>query len=236
MSVFYTIKYFPRRQFTMQQIKHHQVLSFVQSYLPINPIVVEAGAFDGTDTKKMAALWPEGTIHAFEPVPENAQLLTSNTGDIKNIFSYTVALSNHTGSENFYLAKNPKKIEKPCQAGSLLAPKERLEASPMVYEEVIQVPTITLDEWSAQHGVHSVDFLWLDLQGHELSVMKASPRMMSTVKAVYTEVHFIDAYHGQSSYLELKNYLESQGFTMVARDFEEPPHWFFGNALFVRLS
>ncbi|BDC34117.1 hypothetical protein Noda2021_00750 [Candidatus Dependentiae bacterium Noda2021] len=218
----------------MQRIKHHQILSFVQPYLPVNPIIVEAGAFDGTDTKKMAALWPEGCVHAFEPVPENAHLLAANTTHVENIVRHSVALSNHTGTENFHLAKNPQKMEKPCQAGSLLAPKDRLEASPMVYKEVIQVPTITLDAWAQHNDIDHVDFLWLDLQGHELSVMKASPQIMSTVKAIYTEVHFIDAYHGQSSYSELKQYLESLGFSMIARDFDEPPTWFFGNALFVK--
>ena len=30
------------------------------SLLPGNPVIVEAGAFDGTDTKKLAAFWPKG--------------------------------------------------------------------------------------------------------------------------------------------------------------------------------
>ncbi|MFZ5953915.1 MAG: FkbM family methyltransferase [Candidatus Dependentiae bacterium] len=219
----------------MKQIKHHQILETVKPYLPNAPIVVEAGAFDGADTKKMALLWPEGTIHAFEPVPKNFELLKNNTVAYKNICCYPLALSNTTGYATFYSAINPAKPDKPCQAGSLLAPKERLSHSPMVYQETIQVPAITLDDWAEKEEVNQVDFLWLDMQGHELSVIKSSPVIMTTVKAIYTEVHFIEAYEGQSSYQELKNYLESIGFTMVARDFTEPPSWFFGNALFVRL-
>lgn len=218
----------------MKQFKHHQILDLVKPYLSSSPTIVEAGAFDGTDTKKMSLLWPEGTIHAFEPVPKNFEMLTQATADYKNVHCYPLALSDVSGYATFYTAINPSKPEKPCQAGSLLAPKERLGVSPMVYQDTIQVPSVTLDKWAREHEVSHVDFLWFDMQGHELSVIKNSPSIIKTVKAIYTEVHFIDAYQGQSSYSEIKDYLESIGFEMVARDFTEPPSWFFGNALFVR--
>lgn len=218
----------------MKQFKHHQIIDLVKQFLPSNPVVVEAGAFDGTDTKKMSLTWPSGIIHAFEPVPQNFQLLHDNTVIFNNIRCYPLALSDASGYATFFTAVNPSKPEKPCQAGSLLAPKERLTHSPMVYQQTIQVPAVTLDAWAQQNDVDRIDFLWLDLQGHELSVIKSSPHIIATVRVLYTEVHFIEAYEGQSSYNELKNYLESIGFVMVGRDFTEPPTWFFGNALFVR--
>lgn len=219
----------------IKQIKHRQIIETVRAYLPENPIIVEAGAFDGSDTKKMAMQWPIGMIHAFEPVPQNFELLQHNMAGYSNVRCYNYALSDVTGFATFYNAINPAKPDKPCQAGSLLAPKERLSRSPIIYQETIQVPAITLDNWAEQNAIDHIDFLWLDMQGHELAVIKSSPKILARVKAIYTEVHFIEAYEGQSSYQEIKNYLESLGFVMVARDFNEPPAWFFGNALFVRI-
>ena len=39
-------------------------------FIPADAVIVEAGAHRGFDTVQFARLWPEGTIHAFEPVPE----------------------------------------------------------------------------------------------------------------------------------------------------------------------
>jgi len=59
----------------------------------------------------------------------------------------------------------------------------------------------------------------LDLQGSELDVIMASPIILNTVKAIYTEVEFIEAYKGQHLYTDVKNFLESQGFKIIAKDF-----------------
>jgi len=49
--------------------KPHQFVDIVAPYLPANPVIIEAGAFNGSDTIKLAKKWPQATIHAFEPVP-----------------------------------------------------------------------------------------------------------------------------------------------------------------------
>lgn len=48
----------------------HKTIETLKQFLPGNPVIVEAGAFDGNDTAKMALQWPQGIIHAFEPLPE----------------------------------------------------------------------------------------------------------------------------------------------------------------------
>ena len=54
----------------MELFKKNNLLPLISPLLPNNPIVVEAGAFNGADTKEISQFWPQGTIHAFEPVPE----------------------------------------------------------------------------------------------------------------------------------------------------------------------
>jgi len=215
--------------------KPHTVFDLVRPYLPNNPIIVEAGAFDGNDTKKFVSHWPACTIHAFEPVPAIFQRLERNTLHLPQVKRYPIALSNANGSATFFVAEKPNKPGVPTQAGSLLVPKERLYHSPIQFPRTMQVSTITLDIWAHEHQIDHVDMLWLDMQGHELSVMQASPDILRTVKIIHTEVSFIESYAQQPQYVHVKDWLESQGFTLIGTDFTYPPTWFFGNALFARM-
>ncbi|MCX5921901.1 MAG: FkbM family methyltransferase [Candidatus Dependentiae bacterium] len=214
--------------------KSHLALTHVKKYLPDNPIVVEAGAFEGKETLHMSTLWPKGTMHAFEPVPEIFEKLAANTVHMPNVIRYPLALSNTTGTATLYISEKPNKPDIASQGNSLLKPKERLKLSPLVFPTTLEVPTITLDDWQKKYNISHVDLLWLDLQGCELNVLKSCPNIMNHVKVVYTEVEFVEAYEGQYLYPDVVAWLGQQGFTMVGRNFPDNPTWFFGNALFVR--
>lgn len=217
----------------IQQCNRHTVLPLVQAHIPHNPIIVEAGAFNGTDTVRLAHFWPSGTVHAFEPVPTIFAQLEQATAAIANIKRYPYALGEKDGTAPLYLSVK-KETDTPHQASSLLKPKERLNWSPITYPTTIAVTTITLDSWMAQQGIERIDFLWLDVQGYALNILQASPSAVTTLKALYVEVEFVEAYEGQHQYPETRAWLESQGFTMVARDFTDTSHWFYGNALFCK--
>lgn len=211
-----------------------ELLPLLTTLLPDNPIIVEAGAFDGTDSKKLALHWPKGTIHAFEPVPEIFTLLEKNTHDLPNIKRYPYALSNQNGSSLFYVSENPKRPGKPCQAGTLLKPQERLSWSPIFYPTTTTVSTITLKQWMNITNINYIDLLWLDLQGNEFAVLHDSEDILPSIKLIYTEVSFINAYEGQPKYSEVLTWLEKRGFEIVAQDFNDTISWFFGNILLRR--
>lgn len=216
-------------------IKPHEAARFISQFLPSNPIIIEAGAFDGTDTKRLAHQLPNGIIHAFEPVPEIFDRLTKNTEHLPNIFRHKIALSDRIGNATFYVSEKPNKPGIASQAGSLRAPKERLQHSPIIFPHNIMVPTITITDWAQQNSIDHVDMLWLDMQGQELNVLKSiSSELLATVKVIHTEVGFIEAYEGQPTYNIVKEWLEKKGFTEVARDFENTTDWFFGNIVVVK--
>ncbi len=208
------------------------VLEFVQPYLPINPVIVEAGAFKGAGTVKLAEKWPKGTVHAFEPVPQIFRELQNYSGLYYNVKRYACALSDSCGMAEFHVSEKPTRPGEPSQGGSLLKPKERLKWSNLEYKKTMQVPTMTLDYWAEKYKIEEIDFLWLDMQGCELNVMKAAPNMLAKVKVIYTEVEFVEAYEGQYQYGDVRSWLESQGFTMIAKDFTNQKDWFFGNCVF----
>lgn len=215
-------------------LKKPQILALIDRYLPDHATIIEAGAFDGKDTLANAARWSSSTIHAFEPVPAIYQLLTTNVAPLHSVHTHNVALSSATGKAQFHVSEKPSRPGKPFQAGSLHEPHERLAWSDARYIQTITVPTIRLEDWARTQRINRIDMLWLDAQGHELEILHGATQLLPTVSVIYTEVHFIQAYHGQPLYQELKLWVEARGFTQIAQDFQDQSRWFFGNVLFVR--
>lgn len=218
----------------MQKITKKNLLPTIAPYLPCNPLIVEAGAFTGKDSLFLHAFWPEATLHVFEPVTEIFELLCETVRPHPNIHTHPYALGAHTGNAPMHISAHPDKPGRPYPAASLLAPKERLSWSKVTYPSTRQVATITLDDWAVQQAIDRIDFLWLDVQGYALPILQASLRILATVRVIYVEVEFIEAYEHQKTYLDVKAWLEQHGFSMIGQDFDDMQQWFFGNALFIR--
>lgn len=213
------------------------MINFVKPYLPKNPVILEAGAFDGSETIKMKTVWPESKIYTFEPVTELYEKLKYNTRNLKNVHCFKLALSDKDGMATFYLSENSNFPGVVSMSSSLLKPKEHLNHAPEVlFKNKIAVQTITLNKWSRLNNVTKIDFLWLDMQGYELNALKATPKnLLDTVRAIVTEVEFTEAYKGQYLYKDVKKWLEEKGFVLIGKNFDEKNrgHW-FGDAIFVK--
>lgn len=209
------------------------VLKIVEHYLPKNPTILEAGAYDGTDTLEIAKFFPQAIIYSFEPIPYlYKHLATKATTNPTRIFAYQKALGDFMGTSVMYVSEESYAPGIPSQSSSLLAPKEHLNYSSTLFKEKIDVTVTTIDAWAKLAGVDHIDFMWLDMQGYELNALKASPKILKTVKALLTEVEFVEAYEQQYQYNDVKSWLEEQGFTLIAENFGE--NSWFGDALFVR--
>ena len=167
------------------------------------------------------------SIHSFEPIPQLFAQLKENIKPYNNIFPYSVALSDFTGNSEMFVSSGTSQF-----SSSLLTPKEHLTEHPEVnFHTKIKVKTITLDHWAQDNNVDRIDLLWLDLQGSEPAVLKASPKILNTVKAIYTEVSLKELYNATPLYPEFRQWLEAQDFRVER---EELAWEDAGNVLFVR--
>jgi FkbM family methyltransferase len=200
---------------------------FIQTYLPENPIILEAGAYNGNDTEQMATMWPGCTIYAFEPIPELYESVYQKAVKCPQIKCFNLALSNANGTADFYVSSGSSN-----QSSSLLKPKEHLRMHPDVeFKTKIHVQTSTLDDWAEQNNVDHIDFMWLDMQGGEYQMLKNSTKILPTVKVIFTEISYIELYEGCPNFPEFKAWMESQGFKLIAENYV-CCGW--GDALFVR--
>lgn len=186
--------------------KNEETLKLIKTIIPENSVIVEAGAHYGEDTKTMSELWPQGTIHAFEPLPNSFKRLIPWIEDCENVICYPYALSAKTGDSVFYVSTNND------GASSLLAPTSIITGSIKFTPDPITVKCTTLDEWAKQNSIDHVDFMWLDMEGHELDTLKASSHIFSKTIAVYTEVNRRRFREGTPLYEEVRDWFYLMGF------------------------
>ena len=211
-----------------------EVIQFLSRYLPSNPIIIDSGAFNGAETLAMASIMPSAKIYAFEPDPTNYQNLVKTVQGRSNISCFALALSDKIGVALFHRSELDGAIS---QSGSLLIPKDHLNIWPTIhFNKTISVQTTTLDAWAQEHNIDHIDLLWLDMQGMELNVLKASPHILKTVKVIYTEVEFTEQIPAaEALYEDVQAWLEQQGFILVAKNFEKPSkEAAFGDILMIR--
>jgi FkbM family methyltransferase len=215
-------------KFAIPKVRNENIskVSF-KKYLPKNPIIIDCGAHDGADTVQLAKTF-KGTVHAFEPVDAIFKRLQNRAKNFANVFCYQIALSDTNGTQKFYVSEGESD-----GSSSLLEPQDHLKDHPDTYfNETITVTTLTLDAWAESNNIKHVDLLWLDMQGFELNMLKASKIILPTVKVIHTEISVTETYKGVPTYEAYKQFLESIGF--VVETVAIPNGWDMGNVLFVR--
>jgi FkbM family methyltransferase len=202
--------------------------NFIAHFLPPNPIILDAGAHNGSDSREFSQLLPSATIIACEPVPNLFQTLKENTQDCTNIIYVQKALSSQRGEAWIYVSQGGD------ASSSLLIPEQQKfqQYFPHItFPYALKIETLTLDDLAEELQLDHIDFLCLDLQGVELMVLKAAPKILKTVKAIYTEVNYTSVYENTPLYPEVKAWLEENGFVQIAHIIH---HRTFGDAFFIR--
>lgn len=199
-----------------------EMLHYVKRFLPPAPVILEAGGCKGEDTQNMKNVWPNAIMHVFEPLPSSFEALTKNTCHLKDVNRYQYALTSYSGTTKFYVDVDNN------AASSIGEPVEfnRHEFNP----NPIEVNCFTLDEWAKQHNVTHIDFMWLDMESHELYMFKHALTILPTVKAIYTEISYTYIRKNSCLYPDVKLFLEQQGFVEVWKS----NYGRFGDALFIK--
>lgn len=177
----------------------------------------DVGAHLGEKTIYRAMANPNLTVYAFEP---NLKLAAQRMGYLVNFIMLPFAIAETDGATEFYLNS--------YDSASSLLPfnREALSqwngAQKLNVERVITVPTIRLDTFMNEAGIRSVDFLKIDAQGSDLSVLKSAGDRLRDVREIVLEVPVksIPLYEGSHRMEECLRFMTCAGFNLVKQESE----------------
>lgn len=129
---------------------------------------------------------------------------------VPNISAHALALSDSTGRAVFHQSSGQPPNSEWAFAegwdlsGSLCEPRRHLEVHPWVtFDTQSTVETITLDDWATLHGLTTIDFIWMDVQGAEHRVFRGGSEVLRRTRYLYTEYSDVELYDGQLGLVEL---------------------------------
>jgi FkbM family methyltransferase len=185
-------------------------------------VILDVGANVGQSVARYRWLFPDATIHSFEPVPEAfAELQQRVAGDDK-VRLWPIALSDADGVVQFH-------SNAMTDTSSLLATRSDNADNPfMTTKAVIDVPAMTLDRFCSERQIASISILKLDVQGGEALVIAGASRVLGQQMAgvILTEVWFDPPYVGAPHFTEIDTSLRGHGYRLYGLYFG--PHQ-YGN-------
>lgn len=189
-------------------------INFFSYFLPERPIIVQGGAYCGSCTIDMKRAWPNSIIHCFEPVPDLFKQLNQKVSNLPDVYTHNFALAEKFGISKLYVSKGNS-----SELSSLLEPEDCVWLNPgVLFDKAINVPTISLNQWSRMYGVTHVDMVWLCAQGYEDHILQAADEIIKNTTIICTQVATREMYKGNLLYHRLKEWLESFGFIVLREE------------------
>lgn len=131
-------------------------------------LVVDVGANEGQYARQVLEIWPNARLYCIEPSPVAFTALSRNLQSAPVELCQT-ALGSMTGEADLF--------GEPGSALSSLYDR-RLDHFGIHSGPSTRVSVTTLDNFCDQRGITHIDLLKLDVEGHELEVLKGAKRLL----------------------------------------------------------
>jgi FkbM family methyltransferase len=169
--------------------------------------IFDVGANDGQTAIKLVGLYPNASIHSFEPNPDCCQTLKRAFGD--KIAVHQSAVGSRNGEIGF---------DRSIGHSTLFSVNDN------VTSEI--VPITTIDQFCADNSIETIDFLKIDTEGHDLEVIKGASRILAEQKIgiVQAEVSMSARNSFQIQFPVIHAEIERHGYALFGI-YEQIPDW-----------
>lgn len=209
-----------RKKLQNATIHSEPELSVVEKLVYPGDSVIDVGANFGLYTRFLSeAVGENGNVYAFEPTFDMYRVLRNNaeTLPLLNTQVFQMACSESVAELNFYIPRRPD--------GSLNYYEASVEKETITGDfTVCRVPSTSLDRFAAAHVMGEVSFLKIDVEGHEIAVLKGAREILTEQRPkIFLEVNesLTDGGHGS----QVRALIESFNYSIHVYDRGEIRAW-----------
>jgi FkbM family methyltransferase len=183
-----------------------------------NPMMMEFGMCDGYHSNIMLDILTKTgksfSYYGFEPVKELFDKIRLNYGSNSSVQFYNFAIGNTNSIIPFYVSGGYKiedGVIKDHYYGSSSIRKPKLVTEVWnqmtFYQDSVQ--SVSLDYFVQSKGLNDriIDFIWADIQGAEIDLIRGGENTFQNVKYFYTEYSNSELYEGQVFLSDICNLL-----------------------------
>jgi FkbM family methyltransferase len=135
-------------------------------------IIFDVGANVGDYAKEIINYFKnDAIIHCFEPSKFTYNTLVKNIGDSNNVYLNNIGLGSIESEMTLFTNEASSVI------ASLYQRKLEHINVEMNLSETVQI--LTIDKYCKQNEIEKIDFLKIDVEGHEISVLQGANQMIS---------------------------------------------------------
>lgn len=213
------------KQIILHGIREEGAVRYLQPLLGSFKTILEIGANQGYYAILEALNTPpDARIYAIEPHPDNVATLRLNAEHNKCTHKFAeilqAAVSDRTGTASLHVHR--------LSNWHSLSP---IELSAEGWQENIEVPTVTLDEFCRTRNLETVDFVRMDVEGHEAEIIKGANRILrqSPKCVLFIELHSTLLRQAGHQPEDLLRQIQELGFTSATvcgkHDHFRVPDW-----------
>ena len=208
-------------------------IRWVKRYYSPNEILVifDIGSRDAEQSIELAEKFPNARVFAFECNPDTLEICYKNAEKNDRVTVVPKAITDYDGTCSFY-KNNPKKMDvqipknylkdkdgplRYLAGGSSLFSDGPADASQNGHQIKVTVDCTRLDTFCRQNNIHSIDLIWMDLEGAELLALKSLGDQIKNVKMIQTEAQVQKGATNKGTFFEIQMYLASFGFDFLEK-------------------
>lgn len=165
-------------------------------------VIFDVGAHLGQTTLHFRKAFRSAFIHSFEPVAQNFKQLVKKVGKRDRLVVNQVALGNCIGTA--FIEEGFSGL---THSISTTAEGNKIQGK-------AKVSVDTIDGYMNRNGIHKIDLLKIDSEGHEIEILRGAQTTMDSgrIKTILTECDFCREDKQHTYFPDLLEYLDDQGF------------------------
>jgi len=169
--------------------------------------VLDIGANTGQFARRARRLFPDATIHSFEPLPDAFYALAEFSRKSRNVYAHRVALGEADGQAEMY-----RNEFSPSSSFLPISPIHTTAFPGTGHTRPVHVPMTSLDAWARGYPLSRPLLIKMDVQGYEDKVLRGGMDTVSQAAVLIVEVSFQELYFGQILFDELLLLTRRMGF------------------------